>query len=268
MAGTVLGAGGTARRAGADVKPALPKTQILGTPVTVCSFLQAQDELARWVAQGGAACVSCANAYSVTLACDDAALAAVLARAEMVTADGMAVVWALKALGHPAERVHNDDLFLACCARFKDWRHFLVGGREGQVESVVAAMRRRFPGIQVVGGCATPQRPLPPAQHAAILAQLALARPSIVWVGMGTPAQDLWMHQARSAGLPMVGVGSLFDLLAGRTRAAPDWVKRGGLQWAFRLLQEPRRLARRYLVHNTRFVLGFARQWWGQRRAD
>lgn len=246
----------------------LPQALVLGAPVTVCTFVEAQDELARLVARGGGAFVSCANAYSATMATDQADFAQVLAQADMVTADGMAVVWALHALGHGrAERVHNDDLFLACCARFPRWRHFLVGGRVGQTAEVAAAMRQRFPGIEVVGGCATPVRPVPADQQAQILAQMAAARPSIVWVGMGTPAQDHWMHgSAPLAGVPMVGVGSLFDLLAGRTRAAPDWVKRNGLQWAFRLAQEPRRLAGRYLVYNTRFVLGLARQRWRDRR--
>ena len=78
---------------------------------------------------------------------------------------------------------------------------------------------------------------------------------------MGTPAQDHWMHGARTLGLPLVGVGSLFDLLSGRTRATPHWAKRLGLQWLFRLSQEPRRLAGRYARHNTQFALGFARQW-------
>lgn len=247
----------------------LPRVRVLGAPVTVCTFVEAQDELARLVARGGGACISCANAYSTTMATDMPDFAQVLARADMVTADGMAVVWALHALGHGrAERVHNDDLFLACCARFKHWRHFLVGGREGQTEEVATAMQLRFPGIQVVGGCATPVRPLPTDRQAQVLAQIAAARPSIVWVGMGTPAQDHWMHaSAPLAGVPMVGVGSLFDLLAGRTRAAPEWVKRSGLQWAFRLAQEPRRLAGRYLVYNTRFVLGLAGQWWRAERA-
>ena len=243
--------------------PSLPRAPVLGTDVTVCSFVQAQDHLAARVAAGAAGYFSCANAYSTTLALDDTELARVLRQACVVTADGMPVVWALHALKHPqAERVHNDDLFLACCQRFPDWRHFLVGGRVGQCDEVAAEMRRRFPGAVVVGTHATPVRPLPEADRQAILAQIALARPSIVWVGMGTPAQDHFMCDAQAqVGVPMVGVGSLFDLLSGRTRPVPAWAKRAGLQWAFRLAQEPRRLARRYLVHNTRFVLGVWRQW-------
>jgi N-acetylglucosaminyldiphosphoundecaprenol N-acetyl-beta-D-mannosaminyltransferase len=251
-------------------QPMLPQASVLGTPVTVCTFVQAQDELSRLVSRGSAAYVSCANAYSATLATDLPDFAAVLAAADMVTADGMAVVWALHAMGHAqAERVHNDDLFLACCARFPRWRHFLVGGRDGQTDQVAAAMRARFPGIQIAGGCATPLRPVPAEHQAQILALIRQNRPDIVWVGMGTPAQDHWMQAvAPQVDLPMVGVGSLFDLLAGRTRAAPQWVKRSGLQWAFRLMQEPRRLAGRYIVYNSRFVWGLACQWRRHGRKD
>lgn len=250
---------------GEDTKSAarqwLPRARVLGADVSVCSFRQAQDTLAAMVEQRDGGYISCANAFSVTLAQQDRALHQVLQTASVVTADGMPVVWALRALGHAAERVHNDDLFLACCARFPGWRHFLLGGRLGQPEAVAAEMRRRFPGITVVGGCATPTRPIPEADQMAILAQIQAAKPSLVWVGMGTPAQDHWMHGARTLGLPLVGVGSLFDLLSGRTRATPDWAKRLGLQWLFRLSQEPRRLAGRYARHNTQFALGFARQW-------
>jgi N-acetylglucosaminyldiphosphoundecaprenol N-acetyl-beta-D-mannosaminyltransferase len=248
--------------------PPLPRSPVLGVHVSVCGFVEAQDHLAARVAAGLPGYVSCANAYSTTLAQDDPQLASVLRSAAVVTADGMPVVWALRALGRTrAERVHNDDLFLACCARFPGWRHFLVGGRMGQCEEVAVEMRRRFPGIDVVGMQATPQRPLPEPQRLTILAAIAQSRPSIVWVGMGTPAQDHFMADAQAeVGVPMVGVGSLFDLLSGRTRPVPDWAKRAGLQWAFRLMQEPRRLARRYLLHNTRFVLGVARQWLRQHR--
>lgn len=240
----------------------LPRVRVLGAEVSACSFLQAQDCLADMVERREGGYVSCANAYSVTLAQRDADLHRVLQGAALCTADGMSVVWALRLLGHAAERVHNDDLFLACCARFGGWRHFLLGGREGQADEVAAAMLQRFPGIAVVGTFATPRRPVPAQDTDAIRALIRETRPSIVWVGMGTPAQDHWMAGATSLGVPLVGVGSLFDLLSGRTRAAPEWVKRHGLQWLFRLSQEPRRLAGRYAIHNTQFVLGLARQLW------
>jgi N-acetylglucosaminyldiphosphoundecaprenol N-acetyl-beta-D-mannosaminyltransferase len=115
--------------------------------------------------------------------------------------------------------------------------------------------------VQIVGAHATPARPVAPGETERILAGIREAGPDVVWVGMGTPAQDVWMAGvvARAA-LPMVGVGSLFDLLAGLTRPAPAWMKRAGLQWLFRLLQEPRRLAARYLYYNARFAVALCRQ--------
>ncbi len=103
---------------------------------------------------------------------------------------------------------------------------------------------------------------MPAADTAKLVDQIRESGADVVWVGMGTPAQDHWMHGAAPhLEAPLVGVGSAFDLLAGRTRAAPGWVKRAGLQWAFRLLQEPRRLWRRYLGYGPRFVWGFTAQW-------
>jgi N-acetylglucosaminyldiphosphoundecaprenol N-acetyl-beta-D-mannosaminyltransferase len=108
---------------------------------------------------------------------------------------------------------------------------------------------------------------VPAATTAAIVADIRASGADIVWVGLGTPAQDDWMQAVVDrVDVPMVGVGSAFDLLAGRTRAAPEWMKRNGLQWLFRLLQEPRRLAWRYLYYNTRFVLAAAWQLAARRR--
>lgn len=254
------GAHGPAVAAHDAVTPPL-RVAVLGTAVTVSTFDEAQEILGALVQRRVGAYISCANAYSVTLARDDPHYQQILNGASSVTADGMSVVWALRCLGYRAQRVHNDDLFFACCERFRDWRHFLVGGRVGQPEEVASMLRRRFPGITVVGTHATPVRPVPAAETEIILEKIRSAQPSLVWVGMGTPAQDHWMSAAASrAGLPMVGVGSLFDLLAGRTRPAPRWMKRYGLQWLFRLWQEPRRLTFRYLYYNTRFVVAFARQ--------
>jgi N-acetylglucosaminyldiphosphoundecaprenol N-acetyl-beta-D-mannosaminyltransferase len=99
-------------------------------------------------------------------------------------------------------------------------------------------------------------RPVPALETQAILSALHAAKADVVWVGMGTPEQDRWMAEnAEKAGVPLVGVGSAFDLLAGKTRATPDWMKRSGLQWLHRLAQEPRRLGKRYLYYNPRFVL-------------
>lgn len=249
---------------------ALPRGRVLGVPVTVCTFAAAVDWLAAAVEQRRAAFLCHANVYSLMLARRDPAHRRRLAAADLVAADGMPVVWALRLLGHRgAQRVHGDDLFFALCRRLADRRHFLLGGAAGQSERVAAELERRFPGLRVAGCRSTPVRPLPAAQTRRALAEIEASGADVVWVGMGTPAQDAWMAaHADAAGRPLIGVGSAFDLLAGRTRPAPGWMKRSGLQWLFRLAQEPRRLWRRYLVNNPLFVACLLLEWSGLKRFD
>jgi N-acetylglucosaminyldiphosphoundecaprenol N-acetyl-beta-D-mannosaminyltransferase len=240
---------------------------LLGARVTASSFEGALRYLEGAVAERRGAFVSNANVYSVMLARDDLAYRKLLAQAGFVLADGMPVVWSLRLLGHPAERVHGDDFMLACCGRQRAWRHFLLGGASGQASRVGAELRRRFPGISIVGVHATPERPVPVAKSEEIANQILAARADLVWVGMGTPVQDEWMAaHAERLGVPLVGVGSAFDVLAGRTRAAPGWMKRSGLQWLFRLAQEPRRLGPRYLYYNPRFIWHAGRFLWSKHR--
>ena len=246
---------------GATAEPRRPRANVLGTPVTVSTMDSTVRALEDLVARRAGAYVSPANAYSVMLARDSPACRRLLDEAEEVTADGMSIVWALRRLGHAPGRVHNDDLFLEVCRRHPEWRHFLVGGRAGQPGRVAEELRKRSPGIQIVGAEPTPVRPVPAVERDRIINAIRETDASIVWVGMGTPAQDEWMAaSALRANVTMVGVGSSFDLLAGFTRPAPAWMQRNGLQWLFRLALEPRRLLGRYLYYNTRFLLACARE--------
>ena len=233
---------------------------VLGTSVSVSTFDEARQFVGGMVEQGIAGYVCNANVYSIMLARENSRLRRNLAAASFVNADGMPMVWMLRAFGFPsAERVHGDNLFLSCCEHFPHWRHFLVGGREGQVEQVAGELRKRYPGMQIVGARATPERPLPEHETIRILDEIKASNANIIWVGMGTPAQDAWMsYAAPQAGVAMVGVGSSFDMLSGRSRPTPEWMQRSGLQWLFRLAQEPRRLFKRYAYYNVRFLLAAA----------
>jgi N-acetylglucosaminyldiphosphoundecaprenol N-acetyl-beta-D-mannosaminyltransferase len=258
---------GARRQADDPQRPLLDRWPIMGVRVTVSDFAGVVAALARMVHERRPGYVSCANAYSLGLADEDPAFRDLLNAADIVSADGVPVVWALRLFDQAAERAHNDDLVLACCREFSQWRHFLVGGRVGQAESAAAALRQRFPGIQIVGCEATPVRPVPAERTDTIVERIERSRADVVWAALGTPHQDYWMASVTSRlSVPLVGCGSLFDLLAGRTRAAPEWVKRSGLQWLFRLLQEPRRLAYRYARYNTKFAFCVARQYWNSRR--
>ena len=231
------------------------KGVVLGTSVSAITFDDAIARLADYVDRRRAVRVSNANVYSVMLGYDDPLVQNLINRADLVLPDGMPIVWSLKRLGFRVERVHGDDFMLACCDRYRHWRHALVGGADGEPERVAERLRAMFAGIRIVYCHATPVRPVPASVSETIVTGLAATSADIVWVGLGTPAQDEWMaEQVDRVRLPLIGVGSAFDLLSGRTRAAPRWMKRTGGQWLFRLFQEPRRLGFRYLYYNPRFL--------------
>jgi N-acetylglucosaminyldiphosphoundecaprenol N-acetyl-beta-D-mannosaminyltransferase len=128
-------------------------------------------------------------------------------------------------------------------------------------------LRRRFPGVQIVGGYSPPFHPLSADEIDAVVAEINHAKPDVVWVGIGVPKQEKWMAALRDRidAAVLVGVGAAFDFHAGLVPQAPSWMQSAGLEWLFRLSKEPRRLWRRYLTYNPRFVLGFARQYVGHR---
>lgn len=238
-----------------------PRLSVLGTRVTASSFDQSVEWLARAVDRRSATYVCATNVYSIMLGWRDHAYRELVNRAGRALADGVPIVWGLRLLGAAAERVHGDDLFFAFCERHPQRRLYLVGGAAGQPELVAAELRRRYPRVEVAGWSATPVRPVPASATRAIVAEIRKRRAEVVWVGMGTPAQDDWMASVvDQVGAPLIGVGSSFDLLAGRSRPAPRWMQRAGLQWLFRLAHEPRRLWRRYLFNNPMFVALFALQ--------
>lgn len=242
-----------------------PGAPLMGVQVTTSDIPGIQNYLAQMIRESQGGYVSCANAYSLGLADDDPNFRSLLNAAVVVTTDGMPVVWALRLMGHSCERVHNDDLVLACCDRFPDWRHFLVGGRVGQPEAVAEALQSRFPKIEIVGTHPTPERPVPEHESRLMVQKIRESGANIVWAALGTPQQDYWMQSVTDyLDVPLVGCGSLFDLLAGRTRPTPGWMKRAGLQWLFRLAQEPGRLMYRYARYNTKFIVCVFRQYLDQ----
>jgi N-acetylglucosaminyldiphosphoundecaprenol N-acetyl-beta-D-mannosaminyltransferase len=154
----------------------------------------------------------------------------------------------------------------AACARAarSGRRFYLYGGRnQGALVELTRALRLRHPDLNIVGGHAPPFRPLTAAEDDAIVADINRAAPDVVWVGIGVPKQEKWMARMRERlhAPVLVGVGAAFDFHAGLIPQAPPWMQRAGLEWLFRLIQEPRRLWRRYLRYNPRFVTGFARQY-------
>jgi N-acetylglucosaminyldiphosphoundecaprenol N-acetyl-beta-D-mannosaminyltransferase len=160
------------------------------------------------------------------------------------------------------ERVYGPDLLLACCAVSveKGWQHFFYGGAPGVAERLATLLRDRFSGIRIVGVESPPYRDLTTNEDEALMRRIGAA--DLLWVGLGTPKQERWMHAhlGTVSAKVMIGVGAAFDFLSGTKRQAPRWMRQSGLEWVFRLLSEPGRLWRRYLVNNPLFVWKIALQ--------
>jgi N-acetylglucosaminyldiphosphoundecaprenol N-acetyl-beta-D-mannosaminyltransferase len=148
-------------------------------------------------------------------------------------------------------------------------RMFLYGGRnQGALVQLALNLRTRYPGLNIVGGYAPPFRALTGEEEDFVLDEINRSQADVVWVGIGVPKQEKWMAAMRDRlrAPVLVGVGAAFDFHAGLVSQAPRWMQSMGLEWAYRLLQEPGRLWRRYLRYNPRFVFGFLRQWLAHRR--
>jgi N-acetylglucosaminyldiphosphoundecaprenol N-acetyl-beta-D-mannosaminyltransferase len=250
----------------------LPARSVLGVPLALTDYAGALDWMDAAIESRHRGYVCVAATHTVVACQDDAELRAAVLGADFTVPDGQPLVWALKALGHHlGDRVYGPTLMdLACERAARTGRRFyLYGGRnQGALVELTRTLRLRHPGLKVVGGHVPPFRPLSAAEEDAIVADINRARPDVVWVGIGVPKQEKWMARMRDRldAPVLVGVGAAFDFHAGLIPQAPDWMQRSGLEWAFRLAQEPRRLWRRYLRYNPRFVTGFARQYARHRR--
>jgi N-acetylglucosaminyldiphosphoundecaprenol N-acetyl-beta-D-mannosaminyltransferase len=237
--------------------------RILGMRVDATTYPGAADAIVAMARTGGG--VTCvATVHMVMEAFDAPDYRRIVNAAELVTSDGVPLVWALRWLGIPgAERVYGPDLTPILCARAaaESLPVGFYGGSPEVVEALRERLTRRIPGLRIVFAHSPPFRPLRPDEDRRIAEAIAESGVRILFVGLGCPKQERWMAAHRDV-LPcaMVGVGAAFDFLAGRKPQAPALLQRAGLEWLFRLATEPRRLWRRYLVHNPRFVFHFARQ--------
>ncbi len=193
----------------------------------------------------------------------------VLNRASLVVADGMPLVWVGKANRFPLRRrVYGPELMETFCWQTGDrFRHFFYGGAPGVADKLGEVMKRRF-GIRLAGAYSPPFRPLNLEEERTLLDFLQVSRPDVLWVGLSTPKQELWMAEYRDrAGIPvLVGVGAAFDFFTGRARQAPPWMREHGLEWLYRLTTEPRRLWRRYLIYGSKFAWNVALELTGIKR--
>ena len=253
------------------VNPGLraPVVPCAGIPITACS----PDDAARHVVElatsplASGVDIHLCNAYTLALADRDVRMRDLLSDAGLNFADGKAVVWANRR-SHPdknlpTERVYGPDLFLAVFDQGQDvgLRHYLLGSTPQTLDALHRRLLADYPAARIVGAESPPFRDLTDDEHAEQADRIRRAGAQIVWVGLGTPKQD--RETARlAARLPVVvaAVGAAFDFVAGTKRQAPTWMQHNGLEWVFRLLSEPRRLWRRYLFGNARFLWAVRRR--------
>ena len=245
------------------MRTSLVPASVLGMQVHATSYAQSTDIICDWAEGGEARYVCVANVHMVMEAYDDPSFLAVVNGADLVTTDGMPLVWVLRRKGFPLEdRVYGPTLMLhvlEAAVRERIAVGFL-GGAPKVLDALVARLRERFPSLQVAYCDSPPFRALSPEENRAIVQAVRESGTRILFVGLGCPKQERWMaaHASGTADpVPavMVGVGAAFDFHADVLRQAPTWMQVRGLEWLFRLAMEPRRLWKRYLKHNPRFAV-------------
>jgi N-acetylglucosaminyldiphosphoundecaprenol N-acetyl-beta-D-mannosaminyltransferase len=250
-----------------------PSVEILGLPLAVSDYEQVIGWMDEMIDAEERGWLTAAAVNLVMSANDDLTTMRAVLGATLAVPDGQPLVWALRLLGHKrATRVYGPDLMARHCehAAARGIPIFLYGGRSEQALTLLRKrLLERFPGLPIAGGYSPPFRELTPTEREAVVAEIDGSGAKVVWVGTGQPKQELWMSEMRPllAAPLLVGVGAAFDFHAGIVSQAPHWMRRGGLEWLYRLSREPRRLWRRYASQNPRFVIGFARQWMLERRA-
>ncbi|MFA6112696.1 MAG: WecB/TagA/CpsF family glycosyltransferase [Sphingomonas sp.] len=234
-------------------------TDILGTPIAITDLAGATAHLLQRAAarHGGYVCLR--DVHGLMLARHDPELLEIHRDSAMNLPDGLPLVHIARLRGHRATgRVAGADLVeaLADAGRGTALRHYFYGGKPGVAEKMAATLTRRFPGMVVAGYTSPPFGEIDEAAMTQALAAIVATHADVVWVGLSTPKQERWMHRYHQAlpGMTLIGVGAAFDFITGEVRRAPPWMQRATLEWLHRLISEPRRLWRRYLVLAPRFV--------------
>jgi N-acetylglucosaminyldiphosphoundecaprenol N-acetyl-beta-D-mannosaminyltransferase len=242
------------------------KREILGLPIAMTDYAGAMDVMDGMIARRDPGYVCAVAVHAVMVARRDPEMRAALRGSALTVPDGMPLVWAANMLGAQLDnRVYGPELMLRYSQRSAERGHrvWLYGGRDqGSLAQLALNLRQSFPGIRIVGGYSPPFRPLSAAEEEDLVRQIEHDRPDVLWVGIGVPKQEKWMARMRDRlSVPvMAAVGAAFDFHAGRISQAPPWMQERGLEWTYRIAQEPRRLLPRYLYYNPAFVMALAGQ--------
>lgn len=243
---------------------------LLGLPTRAMTFNTALDLVTAWATRPQRRYISTATVYTLMQAREDRAVRSALLDADVVVADGMPLVWMQQGAFPLAERIYGPDILLqvAALTEHRPIRHLYWGSTPDVTARMVANLRARFPALSIAGWHSPPTQALETRPLATTIDYINAQGAHIVWVGLGSPKQDQWMRLYRhhlDAPL-LIGVGAAFDFIAGTTPQAPRWMQSRGLEWLFRLMMEPRRLWKRYLLYNPKFIYTLARMRWAGSR--
>ncbi len=242
------------------------KTIIGSVPFYKASFPEIIEKMSS-IIQENHCChqVVTANAFSVTQAASNEAFSRVCNNADFVLADGLPIVWLSKILGYGLpERIAGPDLMWSFCKRSAErgYKMFLLGGQPEFLDVLVNNLRNAFPGILICGAYSPPFGEWDDRESDKIVSMINNAGADILWVGISTPKQDIWIydHKQNLNVRIAIGVGAAFDFHSHRVKRAPLWMQKAGMEWFYRLMQEPRRMWKRYLFSNTLFLYLSARE--------
>ena len=249
------------------------RINILGVGVSAVNMQMTLEIIRHWIEQRESRYICLTSVHGVMESHDHSKVKKVHNSSGLTTPDGMPLVWLSWLKGYPkVQRVYGPDLMLALCqySIAQGYSHYFYGGTQSALEKLVANLQEQFPGICISGYYSPPFRTLTAEEDAEIVDMINASHADIVWIALGAPKQEIWMseHIERLASPVLIGVGAAFDFLSGEKKQAPLWMQRSGLEWFFRLLNEPSRLWKRYLYNNPRFVWYVTMQALGLRKYD
>ncbi len=246
------------------------RVNVLGVEIDAVNLAETVSLIAAWIEQKNMGYVNFCTVNTIMESLCSPKLKQAL-KGGMTVPDGMPLVWLCRYYGYrDVSRVYGPDLMLAFCrySERRGYRHFFYGGAPGIARELAAKLKIRFSRLEIAGSYTPPFRKSGEFEEYSVIDSINASHPDVVWVGLGTPKQDLWLAQHRHLlNAPVLAaVGAAFNYHSGRSRQAPSWMQRSGLEWIFRLINEPRRLAFRYLIYNPVFILLVLMQLMGLRK--
>lgn len=236
---------------------------VLGVPVSAVSLDIARSMLEEWADDRVARIVTVPDTSNIVRSQDDHRLLAIHQRADMVVPDGTPLVWIGKARGMTVSRTCGPDLMdhVLASSAITGLKHYFYGGKPGVAERLKAEFERRYPGVRIVGAGTPPFRPLSDEELRLAADEIVASGADVVWIGISTPKQEFLMADLEPMmSATMLGVGAAFDFHTGEVRRAPRWMQKVGFEWVYRLMKEPRRLWKRYLLMAPRFLLAIIKE--------